>query len=139
MTTDKIRTAEAMAPMLAAFHTISDRPLRSVRQVYTEGTLDRIVFGFGQVSLVVVADENDDSIEVTTADTDGLQDSGGVDGSRSEPWRELIGKPFGWGWVTVNQQGYCDGLLLSFGGIVPQVALNVIASSIKVATITAAG
>lgn len=133
----KNRTAEAIAPMLSAFHTIGDRPLLGVWQNYSEASLERIVLVFDQVSLIIVADEDDDSIDFTTADTTEGSDLGGINASLSEPWRKFIGKPFGWGWVTVNQQGYCDGLLLSFGGIVPQIALGVMASSIKTATISA--
>jgi hypothetical protein len=43
---------------------------------------------------------------------------------------------FGWGWITMNQQGYCDGLLLSFGKVIfPQLVLNVMASAIEVGKI----
>ena len=60
-----------------------------------------------------------------------------VDVSSNEPWVNFIGKVFGWGWITLNQQGYCDGVLLSFEQVVfPEVALNVIASSIKVGVVT---
>ena len=46
-------------------------------------------------------------------------------------------KTFGWGWVAIDQQGYCDGLLLSFEAIVfPEIVLNVVASSIKVGAVT---
>jgi hypothetical protein len=95
--------------------------------------VDRLVLGFGAVTLVISADENDDTVNITLSETPDLA---GLDISHLEPWRNLTGRPFGWGWVTVNQQGYCDGLLLSFGGIVPLLALNVIASSIKVGVIT---
>lgn len=132
------QAAEALTPMLDAFHLIDEKCLQAVWHAYTEGSLERRALDFGQISLMVVADENDDSLDVTVAGTTGLRKAGCVDASRLEPWRGVIGKRFGWGWVTVNQQGYCDGLLLSFGGIVPQIALNVIASSIKVATITTA-
>lgn len=138
MTTVKTRAGEALAPMLSAFHSISDQSLLAVWQVYSDGSLDKLVLDFGRVSLMVIADENDDSIDIAVAETADLRNAGGVDGSPLEPWNRLIGKPFGWGWVTVNQQGYCDGLLLSFGGIVPQIALNVMASSIKISTVTAA-
>ena len=136
MTTVKT-AAVALAPMLSAFHSIGDQALQAVWRVDTDGTLDRLVFDFGRVSLVVVAKENDDSIDISAADTSGLSSAGSVDGGHTEPWNHLVGKSFGWGWVTVNQQGYCDGLLLSFGGIVPQIFLNVIASSIKIRAITA--
>ena len=104
--------------------------------VYTEGSLDKLIFNFGQISLIVTADENDDSIDIAAAGTTEPPHVVGVDKSQLHPWNNIIGKPFGWGWVTVNQQGYCDGLLLGFGGIFPQIVLNVIASSIKVGVIS---
>lgn len=133
--TVKTRTAEALSPMLTVFHSIEGKSLHAVWKVYTEGSLDRLILDFGPLSLVVVADENDDTIDIKVADSADLRNAGYVDASKVEPWQSLIGESFGWGWVTVNQQGYCDGLLLSFGGIVPQLAINVIASSIKVGTI----
>jgi len=136
MTTTKTRTAEELARMLSGFHSMESRALHAVWKVYTEASLDRLILDFGLVSLIIVADENDDSIDITVAETVDMSSTGGVDGSNLEPWKSLIGESFGWGWVTVNQQGYCDGLLLSFGGIVPQLLINVIASSIKVGTIT---
>jgi hypothetical protein len=137
MTTAKTIVAEALFPMLSAFHSITGHPLRAVWQFHTEGSLDRLVFDFGSNALVVSADENDDSIEFSVSvDTDSRK-AGGVSASHLEPWDSVIGASFGWGWVTVNQQGYSDGLLISFEGVVPQIVLNVIASSIKVGRITA--
>jgi hypothetical protein len=49
----------------------------------------------------------------------------------SPTWSGLIGKPMGWGWLVVNQQGYLDSVLLSFGGVVPEVAIIVVASALK--------
>ena len=138
MTTAKSKAAEALYPMLSAFHAISGQSLQAVWQIYTEGSLRTLVLDFGSVSLMVIADENDDSIDFRIADETDLRNGVSVDVSHQEPWNSFIGTPFGWGWVTVNQQGYCDGLLLSFGGIVPQLVLNVIASSIKVGMITRA-
>lgn len=135
MTTAKTQAAEALFPMLSAFHSISDLPLQAVWQTLTEGSLDRFVFDFGPKALIVFADENDDSIELSVSETRDFLNEGGVDVSQMEPWASLIGASFGWGWLTINQQGYCDGLLLAFAGIVPQIVLNVIASSIKVGTI----
>jgi hypothetical protein len=137
MTMAKIRTAEAIAPMLSAFHAIENHTLKSVQYRQTEGVLDRIVLIFDPVTLIVLVDENDDTIEFGVSEFAEEFDPSNTNVSCIEPWSEFIGKPFGWGWVTVNQQGYCDGLLLSFSGIVPQIALNVIASSIKIATISA--
>jgi len=135
MTIDKNRVAEALYPTLDAFHAISGQPLQTVWQVYTEASLDRLILDFGSVSLVVIADENDDSVDLEVAETTDDHNAGSVDASHLEPWNNFIGRAFGWGWVTVNQQGYCDGLLLSFEGIIPQLVLNVIASSIKVGMI----
>lgn len=138
MTTVKSRTAEALAPVLSMFHSIGDRSLCAVWQVYTEGSLDKLIFDFGQISLIVAADENDDSIDIAVAGQNRPLPVGCADGSQLQPWTNIIGKPFGWGWVTVNQQGYCDGLLLGFGEIIPQIVLNVIASTIKVGVILSA-
>ncbi|SRR5213593_273957 len=138
MTTDvKTKAAEALYPILDAFHLIGDKSLRSVRQIYTEGCLDRIVLDFDSVSLLVTADENDDSIDFKIANVADVGNVSGIDASCLEPWVAFIGKRFGWGWITMNQQGYCDGLLLSFGEIIfPQLVLNVMASSIEVGKIT---
>jgi hypothetical protein len=81
-------------------------------------------------------DENDDSIKFHAAETSGLELTGSEDAAQSEVWRDFVGQQFGWGWITVNQQGYCDGLLLSFAGINPQIVLNVAASSIRAARVT---
>ena len=138
MTTTKTMAAEALFPMLSPFHSISGQPLQAVRQVHAEGSLDRLVLDFGTNALVVSADEDDDSIDLSVSLGADSHRAGDVDSSHLEPWDNFIGMSFGWGWVTVNQQGYCDGLLISFKGIVPQIILNVIASSIKVGTITRA-
>ncbi|HKT10307.1 MAG TPA: DUF6334 family protein [Terriglobia bacterium] len=136
MLTAKLKAAEALAPMLSTFHSITGKPLVSVWQCRMEGSLDRVVLDFDGASLVILADENDDSIDLTLSNESDRRSVGDVDASGLDPWRSFIGMSFGWGWVTVNQQGYCDGVLLSFGGIFPQIALNVVASSIKVAAIT---
>lgn len=135
MTTEKARAAEALAPMLSAFHAIADQRLQRVWQFHTEGSLDKLALDFGALSLIVIANEDDDSINIALSQKADQRDTGGVDATHTMPWSSFIGKHFGWGWVTVNQQGYCDGLLLSFGGIIPSVVLNVIASSIKVSAI----
>jgi hypothetical protein len=136
MLATKVKTAEALAPVLSVFHSASGRALRSVWQRHTEGCLDRIVLNFDGAAFVILADENDDSIDVALLEDTNGRNMNELDASDLDPWRSFITRPLGWGWVTVNQQGYCDGLLLSFGGIFPQIALNVVASSIKVATIT---
>jgi hypothetical protein len=122
----------ALFPALSGFQRIGGQPLRAVWQAEADGCLNRIVFDFDSLSLTVSAVSDDDSVEFEVIDAAGADRTGGADASHLKHWRDLIGAPFGWGWVTVNQQGYCDGLLLSFDGIVPRVVLNVVASSIKI-------
>lgn len=136
MTTVKSRAAEALFPMLSNFHSVGEGSLKAVWELFTQGCLERLILDFGSISLVAVADKDDDSIDLELTSAGDFHNAERVDASQTEPWKSFIGKPFGWGWITVNQQGYCDGLLLSFEGIVPQLVLNVVASSIKVARIT---
>jgi hypothetical protein len=126
----------ALSPVLAGFRKIGQRPLQTVWQIQDETSLARIIFDFDQLSLIVSADANDDSVDLEFGNQTNLDKTGYVDASQLRPWKDFVGLPFGWGWITVNQQGYCDGLLLSFGNIVPQLVLNVVASSIKIGKIS---
>lgn len=118
-------------PLLLKFHEINGRPLKAVWRVYIDECLDKIVLEFEQDSLVVKAEPDDDTIVFHVINNINRETSGWLDVSRSEVWRDFIGEPFGWGWITINQQDFLDGILLSFDGIIPQVMLNVIASSIQ--------
>jgi hypothetical protein len=132
--TVKTKTAEALFPVLSVFHSVGDQSLQAVWQRFTQGCLEQLILSFGSISLVVTVDKDDDSIELRSergTDTTNL-----IEMTQSEPWKIFVGKSFGWGWVTINQQGYCDGLLLSFEGAVPQLVLNVAASSIKIGMVT---
>jgi hypothetical protein len=138
MTPTKIRAAEALYPLLSPFHAVAGRILCGIRHVSADGCLDQIILDFGAASLIVTADENDDSIEVEiTERVHSETNLEGMNSNHAELWKAFIGRSFGWGWITVNQQGYCDGLLLSFEGINPQLLLNVVASSIKASKIVA--
>ena len=95
-----------------------------------------MILVFDRAALVVECNPNDDSVEfciVTNAKVDRI---GGIDASHLDHWKPLIGKSFGWSWITVNQQEYCDGLLFSFDGIHPQLMLTIAASSVVVSTVT---
>ena len=135
MTAVNMRAAEALYPVLSVFHSIASLPLQDVWQVHSEGSVDRLILDFNSTSLVISANEDDDSIECSAVNAPFVDEGCRLDVSDREPWKNFIGSSFGWGWVTVNQQGNCDGLLLSFEGIAPQVVLNVIASSLKVGAI----
>jgi Family of unknown function (DUF6334) len=132
MTNFQATVAEALSPMLSAFQLINGQLLQAVKHRHTDGSLERLTLIFGSIALVVTANADDDSVDVKVASIDDIHNLGDIDASQLQPWKDLIGKPFAWGWVTVNQQGYCDGILCSFKEFIPQLVLNVIASSIKV-------
>ena len=130
----RVAAADALDPSLDNFRRIDGQVLRSVWQVSDEGCLSRITLYFDQSCFTIEARPDDDTVEFWTKDAAAVFKEG-IDASQSKPWNSLIGKSFGWGWVIINQQGYCDGVLLSFAGITPQVILNVVASSIVESTI----
>jgi len=117
--------------LLSEFHRINGHPLRAVWRVYMEQCIDKIILEFDLHSLVVEAEPYDDTIVFHVIGNKDLKTNTWMDASHSEPWSGLIGEPFGWGWITINQQDALDGILLSFGGITPQLMLNVMASSIQ--------
>ena len=117
--------------LLLNFHKIDEQVLRAVWRVYFEQSLDKIILKFDHDSLSIEAVSDDDTITLQIISNTNLNLEDAIDGSLSEPWNTFIGQSFGWGWITINQQEAVDGVLLSFRGIVPQIILNVMASSIK--------
>lgn len=128
-----VPVAGALDPILSVFREVSQQPLRSVR---LEEDQNRVILDFERGELVVQGDPDDDSIEVRFVNQGETESTQAVLVGHLDPWASFIGKPFGWGWITVNQQGYCDGLLLSFDGIDPQLLLIVAASALVVSTVT---
>jgi len=127
----KTEVAKTLAPLLDCFHRVSGQILRAVWRVVVDGSVERVLLDFDQISLVVEADPNTDTVELWAEDKTKIRAADRMDASDSPTWRSVMGRSFGWGWITMNQQGYCDGVLLSFDGITPQIMLNVTASSIK--------
>jgi len=123
--------------ILMQFHRISERKLRAVWHVYDESDLDKAILVFDEESLVIEAEPDDDTISFQIIRNDVSDKERWLDPSTSEVWSKFIGEPFGWGWITINQQDALDGILLSFAGITPQRLLTVVASSIKENIITA--
>ena len=120
---------------LDAFHEFAGREeqfLEGVFERVEHGCRDQIVLRFSSGDLCFLADADTDTIEVRFQEPDNLDLSGLRSVAKTHPWRSKINRRFGWGWVAVNQQGYQDGILLSFEGIQPSVMLNVEASSIRV-------
>lgn len=132
----KVKIAEAISPLTSVFHEIGEEPLAVVKYVYVDGCLERIVFAFGPISLLVLANEDDDTVALWTTNTDCWDPNQGTDMNHDEVWKPFIGQRFGWGYILVNQQDYCDGVLLGFGDILPKVLLQVVASSIKIRAIS---
>jgi len=135
MGTSKTEIANALLPKLSPFQSVGDRQLQAVNYIYSDGSLDRVLLDFGAMLVLIKADERDDTIDFEITETVDLHNTHVVDVGHQEPWQNFIGRSFGWGWAIVSQQGYCDGLLLSFDGLSPRLILNVVASSIKVGLI----
>jgi hypothetical protein len=119
---------------LDTFYSLSSNTPEVLREVYERESAqcrDRLVLVFTTKALVFKANEDDDTISIYSRKSTTFHKPGTYRKSRSGIWQRFIGKAFGWGWITVNQQGYCDGALLSFDGITPGVLLEVVASSIE--------
>ena len=96
-----------------------------------------LIFDFGYATLVVMAEQDDSVVYKIFSSAADSASVGGIDVSSEEPWGHFLGRTFGWGWVTVNQQGYSDGVMLSFEEVVfPEVVVNVIASSLTVGRVS---
>src|SRR5262249_51363925 len=124
---------------LDAFYSLSSARAEVLREVYertANGCLDSLVLVFTTKVLVLWANEDDDTISVRSKRAAAFSLDGDYRESRSLVLRSFIGKAFGWGWITVNQQGYCDGALLSFDGLTPGILLAVAASCIEISRVT---
>jgi len=124
--------------LLSEFHKVGVRELRAVWYVWTGQCLDKLIFEFDEVLLLVEAEIDYDTIVVNCIDNVGLNNYSTEVGN-IELWNQFIGKPFGWGWITINQQNYLDGVLLGFEGIEPNILLNVVASSLVIGLIHKSG
>jgi hypothetical protein len=98
--------------------------------VFTNRDSAELIVNLTLGSILFRADADDDTLYWSHC----LRKEEGVDVSLRDPWSMHIGKTFDHAWLTMNQKGYIDGALLSFGGMSPCTALNVMASAIKVST-----
>jgi hypothetical protein len=114
-----------------------DEPYRlfDVFEKIVYGCRQEIILDLGDSFLRFGVDPDTDSI---TAQFQG-RPFGSKRGYRSmrasAPWSRFLNEECGWTWLAVNQQGYWDSILLSFEAVVPNILLNVMASSIYVFTI----
>lgn len=103
--------------------------LRGVRERLVDGCRAEVAFDFGAGALLVRVDEDDDSLHARFADTaDEAADGTWRATSAFDRW---IGAACGQTWHAVNSQGYCDSFLIAFDGVVPDLMLQSIASSIE--------
>jgi hypothetical protein len=128
MSSIKLRTAEALSPLLKLFCEIDGALLREVRQTVENEMVIAVTLQFDSIFLSIRAVEDDDTVDISLM-------KGHVQGdllNDQQPWADKIGKPMGWNWVMVNQQGYLDGVLLSFGGVSPEIVITAVGSELKV-------
>lgn len=111
--------------------------LQAVYEKVADQCREALLLQFGHKRLVFTANPDDDTLDVRLEEAPSPDTAGWTRVDCEKPWHELVvgGSNFGWGWVTINQQGYCDGVLLSFDGLTPTLLLSVGASSISVSKI----
>ena len=109
-----------------------DQKLEEVWQRVEDGCRELIALKFSEGVLTFTVDPDADTVDVRCLDADAFDPSGLVPAPATAPWTALLGRSIGWGWVAINQQGYQDGVLLSFGGLEPSVLLVAAASSLRV-------
>ena len=117
--------------LLLRFQEITGQPLESVWRVYKEQSLDKIILQFATLTFSIEAEPDDDTIRFDVTSKQQPNTENWCQSSSFEPWSRVVGKPFSWGWLTINHLDALDGVLLSFSGNTPQVALTVVGSSIK--------
>lgn len=111
-----------------------DQPeaLANVDEEIVDGCRAALVLNFTTKCLRLHANPDDDTLIVSAAAISDPLLARLSRVSNRRPWSDLLGKTFGWGWLTVNQQGYCDGALLSFDTLEPCLLVSVAASNIRV-------
>ncbi len=125
---EKQRIGDVLRPVLTPFHEVDGCVLKNVWQTLVEDDLDSIQLEFDPGYLNIDVDIADDTLKLSITRE---HRAGSECVSQFSPWNRQIGKPFGWGWIGINQQGYLDGVALSFGSVVPELSLTVIASSLR--------
>jgi len=119
----------ALHDEMQPFHQAQGRQLTAVLSNDT-GEGEEILLAFGADALIFRCYEDSDTIAVTFEPIPDLEDA---DDLTTDPaWSRFIGKEFFCGWLMQNQQGYTDGALLSFDGVVPEIGLNVVAAAFEV-------
>jgi len=107
--------------------------LAGVYELWADGCRVEFVLDWGDSYLVFQPDADTDSFCAQFFDTkfDPRPEHRSV--GSAEPWAQYVDKPCSKTWGVVNPQGYCDSIMICFGGIFhPNIMLYVIGSSITV-------
>jgi hypothetical protein len=105
--------------------------LVGVYETVADGCRVELILAFDGGTLTFRADPDYDTIE-TRFDATDLHPSEAQLPLSGTAFDRFVGAELGWSWSAVNQQGYRDTVLLSFDGVIPNVAAHVIASSVEV-------
>ena len=108
--------------------------VKHVAQRVIDGCRSDVLLDFGDCFLQIHVDDNDDTLSAQFVDSTTFADNlfeGGATWAELVECGEWVGKSCDLTWLAVNSQGYCDSFLIAFDGIVPQVMLHGIASSIE--------
>ena len=125
---NKENIGNVLRPVLTPFHAVDGCPLQNVWETSVDDELESIQLEFEPGFLNIDVDTEDDTLRLCVTRE---RRSNSRCTSHLSPWKQQIGKPFGWGWIGVNQQGYLDGVSLSFGSVTPQFSITAIASTLR--------
>ena len=106
--------------------------LHDVFEKIVLGCRDEIVLDFGDCFLRFKVDANTDTIAGRFHGKAFAVKRGYRRIGATAPWKQYLNQECGWTWLAINQQGYWDTVLLSFDAVVPNILLNVMASSVYV-------
>jgi hypothetical protein len=109
--------------------------LRDVHERMIEGCRGELVLQWDSGFLLFRADSDTDSLEAEYHEGTFAPSANYRSLRSCKPWSDYVGKSCGWTWLAVDQEGYWDSALLGFDDIIPNVLLNVTASSIGVFSI----
>jgi len=130
-----MHSAISFQDCLDCFHALLSAEPATLQGVYERVRDERreeLVLRFNTKCLRFTANLDDNTMMVRCEDASSLDTLEWTCLDCKEPWQSLIASSFGGGWVTINQQGSCDGVLLSFNGMQPTIMLGVVGSSLTI-------
>jgi len=131
----RIETTSDLDPMLLPPRE-APYVLKDVLEKIEHGSRREVILDLGDCYLRFRAESEFDTIVGDFHGQRVRSKKGSINVSDSEPWSQFVGRECGWTWLALNQQGYLDTALIAFNGIVPNVVLQTIASSIEIFVVT---